>query len=512
MSMILSAFEKAMSSKTTYTTNGALSLLTPDNSGVCDGRISLFFKTVRGITDEQLHEYLEKSLTEDIVDTFVLTFNCRDPRGGKGERDIGRKMLKFLFQRRTEEFRKIFHLIPEYGRWDDLLIFFPIAFVGENEIQKKVQNEVVTFFCSKLVEDKNLMENAKPISICVKWAPTEGDSDDRKFKLVDTICSKMGIDKRTYRKEYTSPLRSYINIVEKYMTTNKWDEIEYSKVPSNAMKKLKKAFEKHSPELFKAWKNSLSNGEVKVNAKVLYPYEIIRELRTKGYADEVAEGQWKVLEQEIEKLGTLEDTCIVCDTSSSMHDPNFLPFDNSIALGMIVSKMVKGKFNGNVITFNDEPEFIKIDHTEPLYDRFVKVKNIPWGGSTNLQATFDLILEKAEEFDLPEDEMPKKLLIVSDMQFNNIEGYSNNKTNYEVIVEKYANTKYKTPPQIVFWNVTGESKDFPVSVADNGTCLISGFSPAILKSVINAKNFNSYGILREELDSDRYKSVRNSLV
>ncbi len=509
--MVLSAFERAMSSKTTYTANGALSLSTPDKSGVCDGRVSLFFKTVRGITNEQLYEYLEKSLTEDIVDTFVLAFNCRDPRGGKGERDIGRTMLKFLFQRRTEEFSKIFRLIPEYGRWDDLLIFFPNALSRDNEIQEKVQDEIVKFFCDKLVEDKKLMEEGKPVSICVKWAPTEGDSDDRKFKLVDTICSKIGIDKRTYRKEYTSPLRSYINIVEKYMTTNRWDEIDYSKVPSNAMKKLKKAFEKHSPELFRAWKSSLSKGEVKVNAKILYPYEIIRELRTKGCADEVAVGQWEVLEQEIEKLGTLEDTCIVCDTSSSMHTPNFLPFDNAVALGMIVSKMVKGKFNGNVITFNDTPEFVKIDHTRPLYDRFVQVKNIPWGGSTNLQSTFDLILEKAEEFNLSEDDMPKKLLIVSDMQFNQVEGYGGQKTNYEAILEKYSNTKYKIPPQIVFWNVNGNSKDFPVSVDDNGTCLISGFSPAILKSVINAKDFNSYGILREELDSERYKSVRESL-
>ena len=117
-------FAKAMSMFIT-TSNGALSISTPDSSLKTDGRLSLFFKAVRCIKDDKLFKYLEKASEEDIIDTFIICFNVRDPRGGKGERDIGRKMFTWLFLNKPEKFEKVFHLIPEYGRWDDLLYLFP---------------------------------------------------------------------------------------------------------------------------------------------------------------------------------------------------------------------------------------------------------------------------------------------------------------------------------------------------------------------------------------------------
>ena len=511
MSMLLSAFEKAMGLKHAYTANGAVSLATPDKTGVTEGRVSLFFKSIRGIEENKLQEYLQKSYIENSVDTFVLAFNCRDPRGGKGERDIGRKMLRWLFSNYPAEFRKILNLIPEYGRWDDLLTFFPNVIKVENEKQKQVQIEIIKFLCDKLIEDKKLMEEGKPISICAKWAPTERDSDDKKYKLVDTICDHLKISKKNYRKEYISPLRAYLEIVERYMCLGRWDDITYSRVPSKAMKNLKKAFEKHSPDSFQDWKISLSKGEVKVNAKVLHPHEIIRELRTKGYSDEISEAQWKVLEDEVEKCGVLENVCIVCDTSSSMENPNHLPIDNAVALGLIISKAVKGEFNGNVITFNDVPEFVKI-YDGTLFERFTRIRNIAWGGSTNIQKTFDLILERGKDNNLTDKEMPKKIIIVSDMQFNQVESYirCGKTTNFQEIDRKYKESGF-TRPQIIFWNVNGSSDDFPVDVDDNGTCLVSGSSPSILKSIITAKDFSSYGILRMELDSKRYAIIRKKL-
>ena len=511
MSMLLSAFEKAMSFTRTYTRteNGAVSLSTPDPSGISEGRVSLFFKAIRGIDDTKLYEYLQKSLEEDLIDTFIITFNCRDPRGGKGERDIGRKLLKYLFMHKPVEFSKVFHLIPEYGRWDDLLLLFPKATIAKTQTHKNVQDEVVKFFCEKLKEDIRHMHDGKPVSICAKWAPTEGDVEDKLYHVVDTICEHLDITKRMYRKEYIVPLRSYLQIVEVYMSTNKWDLIQYSKVPSHAMKNLKKAFEKHSPEAFTAWKESLVKGEVKVNAKVLHPHELIREIRTKGSSDEVTESQWKVLEDEAEKLGVLEDVCVVCDTSGSMQMPNHLPLDISVALGILISKLTKGPFNGHVITFEENPRFIKIEYGS-LYDRYYQLASIPWGGSTNLQATFDMILERGKIFKLTNADMPKRLIIISDMQFNYVEGRST-LTNFQEIERKYAESNY-TRPQLVFWNVNGKSEDFPVDVNDNGTCLVSGSSPAILKSIISAKTFTSYAILKEELDSKRYKKIKDALM
>ena len=507
---ILSAFEKAMSFTPMYTENGAVSLSTPDPSGVSEGRVSLFFKAIRGIDETKLYEYLEKALNENIIDTFIIAFNCRDPRGGKGERDIGRKLLKYLFIYKPVEFAKIFHLIPEYGRWDDLLLLFPNATLVNTPIHKNLQSEVVNFFCEKLKEDIKHMQNGEPVSICAKWAPTEGDVEDKLYHVVDTICNRLDITKRMYRKEYIVPLRSYLEVVEVYMSTNKWDLIQYSKVPSHAMKNLKKAFEKHSPEAFVAWKQSLVKGDVKVNAKVLHPHELVREIRTKGSSDEVTESQWKVLEDEATKLGVLEDVCVVCDTSGSMQTPNHLPLDISVALGILISKLTKGPFNGHVITFEENPRFIKLETSGSLYDRCRQVMDIPWGGSTNLQATFDMILERGKMFKLSDADMPKRLIIISDMQFNQIGGYSS-LTNFQEIERKYAESNY-TRPQIVFWNVNGTSLDFPVDVDDNGTCLVSGASPSILKSIISSRTFTSYAILREELESKRYEKIKDILM
>lgn len=504
-------FAKAMNSFTS-TWNGALSMATPDLSKQTDGRLSLFFKATRGITDDKLFEYLIKASDEDLIDTFILSFNVRDSRGGKGERDLGRKMFTWLFKNKPIQFEKVFHLVPEYGRWDDLLCLFPGYISDLSNHQKIIQKKIVNLYTNQLQKDKSLMLEGKPVSICAKWCPSEGDSDDKKFKLVASICEEMCITPREYRKEYTTPLRTYLNIVEKYMCEKRWDEIDFSKTPSCAMKKLKNAFEKNTPDTFNEWKSQLSKGEVTVNANQLFPHELVREMRTKGTCDEVCKVQWQVLEDEVRKLGVLEDCVIVVDTSSSMETPNYLPLDIACAMGLIISSVVEGEFKGNVITFNNNPEFVVIRDDE-IYKRYTQLRNIPWGGSTNLQGTFDMILERGKVAGLTNKQMPKRIIMVSDMQFNDIVryGYGSIKTtNFQEIERKYSESAF-TRPDIVFWNVNGKSSDFPVTVDDNGTCLISGASPSILKSIIRTKDLNSFSVLRETLDDKRYSTVRTLL-
>lgn len=499
-----------MNSTTTW--NGAKSLSTPDDSKIYEGRLFLFFKAMRGILDENLYNNLHKSATEDLIDTFLLSFNTRDPRGGKGERELGRKMLKWLFLEYPIQFNKIFELIPEYGRWDDLLIFFTIdRDVELSDEHEKIQKSIIKFFAKQLKKDKALMLQGKPISLCAKWAPTEKDSKDKKYQLVDILCKEMKITKTAYRKEYISPLRYYLQIVERYMCLNLWYSIDYSKVPSCAMKKLKKSFEKHEPELYNTWKRNLDSGKTKVNAKALYPHELIKEIRQNGVADEVCLAQWKVLEDEVKKLGVLSKTLVVVDTSGSMESPNYLPLDIATAMGLLVSNLVEGEFHNHVITFETDPVFVVLKDGN-LSSRYNQIRSIPWGGSTNLQKTFDMILERANRAGLTDEQMPDKLFIISDMQFNDIEGYSYNTklTNFEYIDEQYKKFGYKRP-NIFFWNVNGLSTDFPVSVKDDGTCLISGASPSIIESVIKAKEFNSISIMRTELDKSRYYDVVNNL-
>ena len=525
-----SNFATAMTS-CAKTWNGAISLSTPDVTGETNGRIALFFKSVRGLKDENLYEYMRKSAGENLIDTFLLAFYIRDCRGGKGERDLGRKCLIWLFLNYTEEFNCVAHFIAEYGRWFDLIELLPLVLDLKNEYYSsyltildeaklnriaELQILFVKMFGDQLVTDREDMESGKPISICAKWAPTEMDSYDRKYGVTETLTKVMGVTFKQYRKQYTTPLREYLKIVERYMCARKWDEIEYSKVPSCAMKRLKKAFEKHSPEQFAQWKNKLQKGEVTVNAKQLFPHELIHEIRINSKADQVCEAQWKVLEDEAKKLGFLADTLFVCDVSGSMDSwtgdcrgisKTACPKDVAIGLSLLGANTVQGSFHNHIITFHEKPTFHLV-RDESIYNRWLSLIQAPWGGSTNLQATFELILSKAIAHGLSQKDMPKRLFIISDMQFDIAD--RNITTNFQEINNKYTLAGY-VRPDIVFWNVCGSNDDYPVSVTDNGTALVSGFSSSILSSFINQTDFSPYTIMRSVLDSERLAPIRQVL-
>ena len=261
-----------------------------------------------------------------------------------------------------------------------------------------------------------------------------------------------------------------------------------------------------------------SSGEVTVNAKQLFPHELIHEIRTKRIADQVCEAQWKVLEEEAKKLGFLEDTIFVCDVSQSMSTwsgdcsgiskKSACPMDVAIGISLLGANTVQGPFHNHIITFHNKPTFHLIPD-ESIYKRWLSLIEADWGGSTNLQATFDLILNKAIAHGLSQNDIPKRLFIISDMQFD-IADRNNSITNFQAIKTKYAATGY-IPPKIIFWNVCGSSCDYPVSVTDDGTALVSGFSSSILSSFINQKDFSPYTILRSTLDSDRLSPIIHAL-
>lgn len=502
----MTSFTQAM------TANNAVTLSTPDFKGENDGRISLFFKSSRGLDKERLHQYLSKSSDESIVDTILISFHIRDCRGGKGERNLGRSAFLWLFVNYPVEFLKVLRFLPEYGRWDDLLQFFPKVYSASDTFDHcNIQIKIVEFFVEKIKEDYNLMLQGKPCSLVAKWAPTQKDSLDRKYGVFNTIANKMGVTPRTLRKTYITPLRKYLNIVEKFMSGSKWEEIDYNKVPSCAMKRLKDAFSKHDDVRFNEWKNALSLGDAKVCGKQLFPYELVKEIRTKNKADEVCEAQWKIIEEECMKNGSLNSDVAVVDTSSSMHTNSFLPFDVAISMGLLISGCSEGKFKNLVFTFNDVPTSIVINGTN-LESRYNEIKNIPWGGSTNIQATFEMILERGKKFSLKQDDIPKRLWIISDMQFNQVTGGRNYLTNFQEIERMYENSGY-TRPQIIFWNVDGKTLDFPVTSDQNGTVMISGFSPSIMKAILSGKcaEFSPFLILQETLNSDRLLPIRLAL-
>lgn len=519
----MSKFSTAMSSYNTTTSNGAVSHSNPDPNGKYSGRIGLFFKGVRGLSIPRLYQFLKDASCEDINDTFILAFHLRDCRGGKGERELGRQSLIWLFLAYPEKFMKIVTLLPEYGRWDDILEFFPVVlnlndikYIRSNfnvnipnknvEYLRKCQQEIVKLTATCLIQDHQNMSEGKPCSLLAKWLPTEKGSLDCCYNVVNTICNTMNITPKEYRKKYLSPLRAYLNIVERYMCTNKWDEINFSNVPSCAMKKLKNAFERNAPDNFQAWKSQLvkEDSSVSVKAKQLFPHELVKEC-IDNKADVITEEQWKVIEKEVESYGKLEGSLVMCDVSGSMYCGN--PIYVSIAMGVLVSHATKGPFHNHVMSFSSDPSFFVL-RDGSLQNRVSQIEKDASGLSTDFIKAHRMIVDQAKRFNLVQEDMPHTLFVISDMSFDESFGKT---TNYEEVCQYYTNNGYDMP-RIVFWNVNGSTHDFPVTIDDHGTLMISGFSPSILKSVIETGDFTSCGILRTILNGDRYAPIRDALL
>jgi hypothetical protein len=503
------------------------------------GRLALFFKGVRGLNIPRLYEYLEESSMESLVDTFLLCFHIRDCRDGKGERELGRVCFVWLFIHYPHEFMNIVSIIPEYGRWDDLLSFFPnvlnltnIEYIRNNYsipninykqliVLQILQIKIIDLCSLKLNQDINLMNEGKDCSLIAKWMPTENNKLDREFGVYKTLAKNMHITPRQLRKKYLTPLREYIKIVEKFMCSGRWDEIDFNTVPSCAMKKLKNAFKKHEENRFNEWNIGLIKGVSDLcvlKAKQLsysYPYEIIKEIRQKGFSDEICDAKWKVHVDEVKKLDTFSKCLCVIDTSSSMHTPDFIPFDVATSMGILISECTQGVFKNMVCTFNKVPEFIKIN-SGTLFEKWNQVINIPHGGCTHLILFFKKLLDlvintnKGEnKNDMPDmPDMPECIFII---QFNAASSFSLTNSQEIEIDIMYKKLGY-IRPKIIFWNVNVESTDSPVLVKDNGTCLISGFSTSILKSVLNGNISFPYNIMRDVLDGTRLKKIKDIML
>jgi hypothetical protein len=520
---------KSNNENQTLTWNGALSNSLPDPKNVSNesssssppsynGRLSLFFHACRGIEEDTLREHLKTSCNESLVDTFVLAFHIRDCRGGKGERCLGRYALKYLYNTYPSIFQKLLPLVPKYGRWDDLFFLYDKESKDNAKDKDSLdsKNLVLQVYASQLKEDLQNMNDGKPCSLASKWLPSEKSSLNKKVNVYSSICKILKTDCKGLRKTFLSPLREYIRIVERYMCSGTWEKIDFNTVPSRAMLKLKKAFSEHQEERFKEWKENLAKGKTVIKAKQLMPHELIKNLCT--YVEkpdlQILQAQWNVIVEEVRKQGSFKDMIAVVDTSSSMFSSDFLPLSVSVSIGMLISEIVEGKFHGHLLTFNTTPAFAVIPDSDVL-TRFTAVRNMSWGGTTNIEATFKLILDKCLEKEVPPSEMPKKLVIISDMQFNECDyrlrrdGLKNGITNFQRIDEMYSKSGY-TRPTLIFWNVQGAITDFPITTNDSKTCMISGFSPSIMKSFMKGEEITAVSVLKNVLEDKRYDEIRKA--
>eukprot|EP01129_Flabellula_baltica_P000324 TRINITY_DN10351_c0_g1_i1.p1 TRINITY_DN10351_c0_g1~~TRINITY_DN10351_c0_g1_i1.p1 ORF type:complete len:500 (+),score=119.94 TRINITY_DN10351_c0_g1_i1:56-1555(+) len=481
----------------TATENGATSFSTTGSA-----RVDLFFKTVRGVRADLLIPLIENSWNENEEHTLKILFNTRDCRGGKGERDIFLLGMQWLANTDLEIALKALPLVPEYGRWDDLIKLFVV---------EKFQEKILEIITERIELDITLAADNKPISLLSKWMPTENGKLDKITHFVSRYCARSGITKKAYRKDKITPLRNFLNLVETKMCNGEWDNIEFQKVPSCAMKKYRKAFTARQPERFAAYLESVQRGEVEIKAKQLFPHELVdeyfKQVLGRGTPDiePVLEEQWKVLQEQVREMGDFGKSIWMSDMSGSMSG---VPMLVAATLALLCCPLSQEPYSNKVMTFATNPVFCTVEG-ETLRDRVVDMytKMSPssmWGGSTNLQAVFDLILNTAVENNLPAELMPTSLYIISDMQFNQaFPGVSND----EAVRIKFEQAGYPCP-KIIYWNVRANTMDFPVGNLNSiDTALISGFSPALLKAVLNSTDFTPISILEDTLNDPRYDPI-----
>jgi hypothetical protein len=454
------------------------------NSTSLNACVDLFFNigAMRGQDKERLLRTFSLAFNEDPKRAMKLLFWARDVRGGAGERQVFKDIIVYLAENHDLVLKPNLHLISEYGRWDDLL-----ALVGTY-----LENDAFTLISDALINENGL---------CAKWMPRKGVVAEKLRKFT-------GMSPKQYRKS----LVGLTNVVETKMCAGEWDSIEFGKLPSVASARYQKAFGKNAYESYSAYIASLVKGEATINAGAVYPYDVTKSLKH-GNAT-VANEQWKALPNYLE--GANDMILPVVDVSGSMEtsaggSKTVTCMDVAISLGLYISERNEGPFKDAFITFSSTPQLQVLSGS--LKDRYTQMSNSDWGMSTDLEATFKLILDQATKHKLSQDEMPNKILILSDMEFNQATGSrgwrneaSWNPTAQQVINDMYESSGYKMP-QIVYWNIQSRNGGVPVAFDTEGTALISGFSPAIMTSLLGGDIESPQQIMDKTILSERYSPI-----
>ena len=471
---------------TTLTENGGKAYKTT-GSDLLD-----LFANVGGMRERSMRDVVELWLgarveDKELADNLVLY--SRDIRnGGLGERKIGRTLLRELALIEPKKIERNLQKIVDVGRWDDLFTFEDTP----------VWEKVVNFIQTQLYKDVKGMKNKEPISLLAKWLPSINTSSNESKRLANEFCKYFRISPRTYRKTL-SALRAYIDVVERKMSSGKWDEINFETVPSVAMNRYISAYNRHCQERFQEYKEKLCAGKAKINASVLYPYDIAMKYFTNRYEFdeflEIIEAQWEALPNYVSED---YDVVIMADVSGSMTVNDCKPMATSVGLATYFAQRNKGAYHNMYMTFTNNPHFITIDDNMNLKGIFDKVQNEGVGYSTNLDKGFAAIFEIAKI----SREVPKALVVISDMEID--KWYS---SDYCASIAEKWDKKYKEigleMPKLILWNVESRGGRVLAKQTDK-VSFVSGYGVGTFSHLTDLIEFNAYGAMVKILSKPAY--------
>ncbi len=504
------------------TENGAVGYKTTTNP-----LLDLNFKvsSLRCRTEEYITGEFIKAFMQDRVHAVKWLFFLRDIWEGLGERRSFRICLKYLAVSQPKIALAVMKLVPEYGRYDDLLVY----------LDTPLRKEVCKFIKGQLMHDLGCMNEGRSISLLAKWLPSVNTSSKESREYAAILARGMGYSSKEYRKLLAS-LRAYGNVLETKLSAGAWETVDYEAVPAKANLLYDNAFYKHDKERRAEYLRAVLLGEGKLNATGLMPYEIVHRYMKDYFAsysrtlkeDVLAELMWEIItRQGFQNDWGLDGCIVVADGSGSMFScvsgsssVRALEVCNSLAI--YFAEQLQGVFHNKAITFSMTPKFIDLEKGSSLKDKLEIMLAHNEVANTNIKAVFDMLLAMAVSNQVPQEQLPKQVLVLSDMEFDCATsraydwrtgtwvGGSVDDALFEQIAEEYKAAGY-TMPRLIFWNLCGRTDTIPMVDNESGLCLLSGFSQNAAKVAAKKEIKDPYESLLKVLDAPRYDKVEEAL-
>ncbi len=471
----------------TYTENGSVTYRST-------GRDCLdLFATIGALRRESEQEITARFLrayAEDPDLAMKILFYGRDVRGGLGERRVFRILLRWLAVSKPESVVRNLPYVAEYGRWDDVLVL----------LDTPCRAEALALLKQQFDADLAALSSDGDVSLLGKWLPSVNASNDETIRAAKQIANAFGLSDRDYRKTLTK-LRAQIRILENNLRERDYT-FDYSKQPSKAMFKYRKAFLRNDAERYGAFMQRVSTGEVKLNTGALYPYEIIEKAYHCDDAERLSlDATWRALADYTQD----ENALVVADGSGSMYwGGKPMPAAVAQSLAIYFAEHNRGAFRNHFITFSMNPRLVEIKGRD-IVDKARYCETFNECANTNIQKVFELVLNAAVRNRVPQKDLPSTLYIISDMEFDSCAAGAS-LTNFEYAAKLFRQAGYRLP-NVVFWNVSSRNQQQPVTMNEQGVALVSGCSPRIFSMVMEG-SLDPFTFMLSVIDTERYAPIR----
>ena len=474
----------------TYTENGAVT-----NVSTGSECLDLFARigALRSASDEDITDIFLRAYAENADLAVKTLFFARDIRGGLGERRVFRVILRWLADNEPETCRKNLYFVGEYGRYDDLLCLFGTA----------CEQDMLDVIREQLRKDQEAMDDGSAVSLLGKWLPSVNASCAETVRLAKRTARALGMTDAQYRKALTA-LRARIRILENHLREKDYT-FEYETQPSRALFKYRAAFRRNDAGRYQAFLDRAGTDPSAMHTGTLAPYDVIAPI-VSSFGRAFSEEERKSLDvtwNALEDFTGDENALVVVDGSGSMYwEGRPLPAAVAQSLGIYFAEHNRGAFRNHFITFSAQPKLVEVRGRD-IVEKVRYCMSFNDCSNTDLEKVFDLLLRTAVKNRVPQEEMPAKLYIISDMEFDCCRQAE--MTNFRSAEKMFAVFGYVLP-QVVFWNVQSRNRQQPVTKNEQGVCLVSGCNAQIF-SMLKNDTLDPYHFMMQILTAERYAVI-----